>query len=91
MSELLIEFSGWTGAFLLGVCGLPLVIASLKEPKVAKSTPLLFLHAWLWGEVLLLLYTCVRLPLADTIPVLLNYGVNIVCILIVLMQRGRAT
>jgi uncharacterized protein with PQ loop repeat len=89
MIEQLIEFSGWTGALLLSLCGIPLVIASLKDPKVAKSTPLLFLHAWLWGEVLLLLYTCIRLPLEDTLPVLVNYSVNIVCILVVLMQRGR--
>lgn len=74
-----VQLTGWIGSFMLAMCGVPLLIASVRNPAVAKQLSLLFLHLWFWGEVLVLWYA-VALG-KDLLPVVFNTGFNIVCIL----------
>ena len=68
------ELIGYIGGFLLAICGLPEMIRSIRNNYCDIGH--LMLSSWLIGEILVFLYV---LPNKD-IPLLLNYGANIVFI-----------
>ena len=81
MSKLVL-ISGWIGATLLAFCGLPEVYFAITSGTTALSWP--FLLAWGTGEVLALVYVIGKTKEVDLLPLLFNYGVNIICISILI-------
>lgn len=78
------EIIGWVGSFLLTFCGVPMAWQSYRDGH-SDGINMLFLHMWLWGEVLVLAYV-----LAQTImlyPLIANYAFNIVVILVILKYK----
>lgn len=76
----MIEFLGWIGALCLGMCAIPQAIHSWRT-KSSAGLSLVFLLLWIGGEVATLAYillTTVQLPL------IVNYVINLVCLLIIL-------
>lgn len=76
------EFVGWLGAVLFAICGLPQAIQCAKDGH-ARGLNWFFLLAWLGGEVLTIAYV---LPKMD-IPLLANYFVNLIFLLIMLRYK----
>ncbi len=74
------EFAGWFGAVCFAICGWPQVYTCVKN-KSADGISTGFLLLWLSGEIFTLIY----LFGADlaTKPLLVNYGLNLVSILII--------
>jgi len=71
------EVVGWLGSLMLATCALPLAIEAYKNKRIALNRA--FFHLWLWGEVLVCAYLLHQGPS----PLLINYTVNIICLLIV--------
>lgn len=74
----MLEIFGWIGAVLLAFCGLPQAIESFKKGSSYGVTWGL-ISMWLLGEVFTLFYVY---PKSD-LPLLFNYFVNILFILII--------
>lgn len=72
---------GSIGAFLLGVCSVPLALQSYREKKSDISGA--FLWTWFIGEILTFIYA---LHLKD-IPLTLNYLCNILLIGVVIYYK----
>lgn len=78
----LIELIGWIGAILLATCGIPQLIKTIKT-KNFNGLSLTFILWWFAGEVLTLIYISRE---AFKLPLLFNYGINIiVCITILIL------
>lgn len=73
---------GWTGGFLLAICGFPQMIQSIKEGN-SKGLTHSFLWMWFIGEICLLGYV---LPKSD-IPLVLNYSANCVMISVIIYYK----
>lgn len=74
---------GWIGAILLSLCGLPQAIHSYKT-KSSNGVSLYFLLMWLFGEVFTLVYVFEK---TDVLPLLVNYTLNIVFIMVILYYK----
>jgi len=73
----MIDAIGWMGALLFATCGLPQLIKSLRNTASTKGLSILFLCAWLVGEILTLTYAIFKAP---RLPLLLNYSFNILIV-----------
>ena len=73
------ELVGWIGSSLLMFCGLPMAVDALKTKK--DNTNLMFLLMWYFGEILSFIYA---LPKSDIVPIICNYGINIILISVIL-------
>ena len=80
----MIDIIGWVGAICFCICAIPQVITCYKQ-KHARGLDLSFILLWLLGEICMLLYTLVRVE--NNGPLLLNYTVNLLCLLILLKYR----
>lgn len=80
----MIEVIGYSGSFLLAMCGLPLAIVSMLTGH-SKSTPMSFLMMWFFGEFLSMLYV-LSMHGFDR-PLMTNYVANIIFISIVLYYK----
>ena len=74
----MLEFAGWVGSSLLAFCAVPQAVQSYKQ-KHSHGISKTFLVMWLVGEILTAAYV---LPKKDW-PLLVNYGVNIICLVII--------
>lgn len=74
---------GYTGSLLLSVCGV-FQAWECHQTKSAQGLNNWFLFTWLGGELLLLLYTA--LMYLD-IPLILNYSVNILALLVIVYYK----
>lgn len=83
----MIEMFGWLGGMLLAFCGLPEAIKTVWNRRCDVSFS--FLIMWLFGEVLSLVYVAFKNEQVDLLPLLLNYGINIVFILVMLYFKWR--
>jgi hypothetical protein len=81
------ELVGWAGAFFLSICAIPLAV----EAALTKRANYLwtFLSLWLIGEVLCGAYAYMKSAQVSLWPLLVNYGINIVCILIVMVYNDN--
>lgn len=75
------ETLGYLGGILLGLCGLPQAIHSVRTGK-AEDVNWLFLVMWLLGEVLMLIYGYFALDKDG--PVLFNCAFNVIMILTII-------
>ena len=73
-----LDFLGWAGSLLLGVCALPQAIQSFREGKTYGLSPS-FIALWGIGEIFLLIYI---LPQA-IIPLIVNYFFNLACLAVI--------
>ena len=80
------EIIGWFSAVLLAFCGIPEVIISLQTGDSGLSW--YFLMMWLWGEILALIYVANKSKQIQLLPLLFNYGLNIVCITTIVLCKG---
>ena len=76
------EFNGWIGSILLAICAVPLAWRSLRD-KHSNGVDGLFLIIWGLGEILTLTYVLYKWDL----PLILNYGLNLVFIGIVVYYK----
>lgn len=76
----MIEFIGWIGAVMLGLCALPQAIASWRN-KDSSGISFLFLLLWLGGEVFTLVYI---INTTQQLPLMANYLFNILCLIVIL-------
>jgi|APGre2960657468_1045069.scaffolds.fasta_scaffold103533_2 uncharacterized protein with PQ loop repeat len=74
----MLEYSGWIGSFLFALCGLPQAIQSYTD-KHSDGLNWLFIIAWFFGEIFTLVYI---IPKGD-IPLIVNYSVNLVFVLVI--------
>lgn len=72
---------GWIGATLLALSGLPEAIKAIQT----LNSPLTwtFLLMWLFGEVFTLIYVLQKNREVKLLPLLFNYGLNIVFITVI--------
>lgn len=78
---MVINFLGWFGSILLSVCGIPEAYKSIRTQNCSLTWA--FLLMWIGGEMCLFIYV---LPKAD-LPLLLNYSINIICLLIMIFYK----
>lgn len=75
----------WTGALCLALCAVPQAIKAKKDASSTMGLSWWFLWTWLAGEVLML----VGLSQVASVPVLLNYGLNIGIVLYLLRVKSE--
>lgn len=80
----LIDWVGWAGNALLATCAAPLLYDTVKTNGTKVSRP--FMWYWLGGEVLAIWFAIYKAP---EWPILTNYFVNIVLILIIIMLGAK--
>ena len=76
------ENIGWIGSILLAFCGLPQAIESYKTKSSAGLT-WGFLFMWFVGELCTFAYI---LPKMD-LPLMFNYGANIIFLIIIIFYK----
>jgi uncharacterized protein with PQ loop repeat len=81
----MIEAIGWIGSICFALCGLPQAIQTIKT-KSARDISVLFLLLWLIGELLMIIYTIVKIK---NMPLLLNYVCNFVCLCPILYYKTK--
>lgn len=79
----IIDIIGYLGALALGACAIPQAIQSYRT-RSSQGLSLVFLLLWTLGEIALGTYTAATLPLRDGAPLLINYGINLLCLGIIL-------
>jgi len=78
----MIEIIGWTGSALFALCGLPQAVQSTREGH-SHGLSWLFLLMWFWGEIFTLCYVWPKMDY----PLLANYFVNLVFVVIILFYK----
>ena len=72
------EAIGYMAALLLGACGVPEILAYFDTGQIGASWGMLIV--WYIGEWMALAYTLIKSKKVKLIPLLVNYGLNIICI-----------
>ena len=79
------EIIGSLGAFFLAICGLFEVIHAFKHGGTGISSGLLY--SWYIGEILCMIYVLGKNKEVKLLPLLYNYGLNIVFISILILFK----
>lgn len=77
----MLQIIGWIGSICLALCPIPFAWQSYKEKKSTITKWGLIL--WMVGELCTAAYI---LPKKDY-PLLLNYGLNIICLMVVVKYK----
>lgn len=77
----MVEVIGWAAGILFAICSIPQAYKSWKDGKTTGVSPL-FLWLWLGGEILSQIY--VLLKHGWDMPLLVNYWVNTLFIIIIM-------
>lgn len=77
------EYVGLAGSILFALCGVPAAYSAIKDRTCQYSWP--FLWMWFLGEVLTSIYV---IYLEEWI-LLLNYGANFICLIILMYYNKR--
>lgn len=81
------EIIGWIGGAGFAVCAMPQVHKCYKQGH-AHGISYLFLLLWTLGEVCTLVYVLLQdLTLREQAPLLLNYIVNLICMIAIWRYR----
>lgn len=87
---MIMKIVSWTGSTLLSICGAPLAIESYRD-KSSSRVSWSFLLMWGSGEALTLVYITalqIKSPSGfNLIPLLLNYGCNILFIGVIVYYK----
>jgi uncharacterized protein with PQ loop repeat len=79
----MIDIIGWVGGFFFAACAFPQALQSYRQ-KHSDGLSWLFLWMWLMGEILTIIYV---FPKTDVAPLLTNYFLNIVFLLVIIWFR----
>jgi uncharacterized protein with PQ loop repeat len=79
----MIEWIGWIGAILFGVCTFPQTIKTLRTRR-ADDLSWGFLAAWTGGEVCMIAYNHLTV---NSIQLSVNYYFNLACLLPILWVK----
>ncbi len=79
----MIEVIGWVGSILFALCAVPQAWQSWKN-KHSDGLTWPFLLMWFFGEILTIIYVSQK---NDVIPLLTNYYLNIVLLVIIIWYR----
>jgi uncharacterized protein with PQ loop repeat len=82
MIETILASCGWVGGILLAFCGIPQALHCYRKGN-AEGIDWVFLMVWLGGELLTIAYV---FPKQD-LPLLFNYAMNIVLLLIIVRYK----
>jgi uncharacterized protein with PQ loop repeat len=85
-SMTIFEILGWLGSICLAICGLPQAWQSYKD-KHSEGISWGFILLWTFGEIFALAYVYDKLDL----PLLLNYGTNILILGVILYYKINPT
>ena len=85
MERIKTELIGWISAILLAGCGIPEVIQAFRINDSHLTWP--FLLMWFFGEVFALLYTIIKSKKVKLLPLIFNYGLNILCISVIMILK----
>ena len=79
----MIELLGWIGSTCLGICAIPWVVESTQDKSSNNLTKgkFFFLVLWLLGEIFSMVYVLAKHGI--DLPLIANYGLNIIFILII--------
>jgi len=80
----LIEQIGWVSAVFFAICAIPQAIVSYKSGN-SRGIASLMLWFWLIGEILAIIYVLGKHGLDK--PLLFNYTINILFIVIILKYK----
>ena len=80
-----VEVLGWCGALLLAFCALPEALISIETDDSSLSYP--FLLMWYFGEIFACIYTVIKSKQVKLLPLMFNYGLNIIFISIILLCK----
>ena len=80
----MIDTIGWIAGIFFALCGLPQALTSYKLGH-ARGVSLVFLLLWLTGEILMQYYVIVKHGF--DMPLLINYWVNTIFIVIILKYK----
>lgn len=75
----MIEFIGWLGGTLLAACVLPQTLKVYRDQKV-EGLSFTMLMFWYVGEICMLIYVFQTSVVLDVLPLILNYGINTLCL-----------
>jgi uncharacterized protein with PQ loop repeat len=78
----MLDLMGWVGSILLGICGIPQAVQSIKQ-KHSDGLSWSFLIAWTLGELITFVYIIGK----QDYPLMLNYSINVVSTLIILYYK----
>lgn len=78
------ETIGWLGSVLLALCGFPQAVKSWQDGH-SRGLSWMFLLMWTFGEILVFVYI---LP-TGKIPLILNYGINIIFVGVIIKYKLR--
>ena len=81
----MIDRIGWIGSLLLATCGLPELFFAIQNKQVNLSYT--FLIWWGIGEIFVFAYTLAKSKHVHLLPLLFNYGFNIVVISILVLLK----
>jgi uncharacterized protein with PQ loop repeat len=76
------EYIGWTGSILFAICGLPQAIECYRN-KNANGLSWGFLLCWFFGELFTMIYIIPKMDM----PLLFNYSLNMVFLIIILYYK----
>lgn len=79
------ETIGWLGASLLAFCGLPELYYAITTGTTGLSWA--FLLMWFFGEAFALAYVIHKSKKVRLLPLLFNYGCNLICISILMYYK----
>lgn len=79
------EIIGWIGGILLAFCGLPEAVLAIQTKQCLLSWS--FLLMWLIGEILALTYVILKAKKVSLLPLIFNYGLNILFISIMIFYK----
>lgn len=77
---------GWIGTILLALCGLPQVIRTYKTGQT-HDLSWSFLFMWWVGELLTFIYVIYNDH--TQLPLLMNYGLNIILVFYLLFMKSN--
>lgn len=82
------EIVGWTGGILFALCAVPQAYKCWQQ-KHAHGISYLLLIMWFFGELLTLIYISgsQTMQLQEKLPLILNYGANIISLFVIIYYR----
>lgn len=80
------ELIGYLGSALLALCAAPEAYLALTRGEVGMGW--FFILTWYFGEILALVYTLIKSKEVRLIPLLFNYGLNIIFISIIIYVKS---
>lgn len=81
----LLEVVGWIGSLLLAFCGLPQAVQSWRT-RSSDGVSWGLIYMWGLGEVMTFAYVLPKMEL----PLLFNYGANLVFLLVIAYYKIRS-